>query len=140
MNILNLSGMTVINPITSLGNIRVVRNIEKFHSDLKVLLETEKGTMIYNPDFGSNLYRYLFLPANSSTASLIREEIRTCIESNFDNIIVQSIDIIFTDKTCNAQITYAATSDESGETIVLSFIRGRSIERRCLFYGDKVAL
>lgn len=124
MNILSLSGMTVINPINSLGGIRVVQNVEKFHSDLKVLLETEKGTMIGDPEFGSNLYRYLFLPASESTASFIREEIRTCIESNFENIIVQNIDIIFKDNTASAVITYAATSEESGETIILSFIRG----------------
>lgn len=124
MNILSLSGMTVINPINSLGGIRVVQNVEKFHSDLKVLLETEKGTMIGDPGFGSNLYRYLFLPASESTASFIREEIRTCIESNFENIIVQNIDIIFKDNTASAVITYAATSEESGETIILSFIRG----------------
>lgn len=124
MNIINLSGMSVINPITSLGNIRVVKNVEKFHNDLKVLLETEKGTMIYDPEFGSNLFKYLFLPACESSASLIREEIRSCIESNFENIVVQNIDIIYTDNKCTAQITYAATSDETGETIVLSFIRG----------------
>lgn len=124
MNILALTGMTVINPINSLGGIRVVQNVEKFHSDLKVLLETEKGTMIGDPEFGSNLYRYLFLPASESTASLIREEIRTCIENNFENIIVQNIDIIFENNTASVVITYAATSEESGETIILSFIRG----------------
>lgn len=124
MNILALTGMTVMNPINSLGGIRVVQNVEKFHSDLKVLLETEKGTMIGDPEFGSNLYRYLFLPASESTASLIREEIRTCIENNFENIIVQNIDIIFENNTASVVITYAATSEESGETIILSFIRG----------------
>lgn len=124
MNILALTGMTVMNPINSLGGIRVVQNVEKFHSDLKVLLETEKGTMIGDPEFGSNLYRYLFLPASESTASLIREEIRTCIENNFENIIVQNIDIIFENNTASIVITYAATSEESGETVILSFIRG----------------
>lgn len=124
MNILALTGMTVINPINSLGGIRVVQNVEKFHSDLKVLLETEKGTMIGDPEFGSNLYRYLFLPASESTASLMREEIRTCIENNFENIIVQNIDIIFENNTASVVITYAATSEESGETVILSFIRG----------------
>lgn len=124
MNILSLSGMPVINPITTLGNIRVVQNVEKFHNDLKVLLETEKGTMIGDPEFGSNLFKYLFLPASASTAALIREEIRTNIESNFENIIVKNINIIFEKNTATVEITYAATSEESGETIILSFIRG----------------
>lgn len=124
MNILSLTGMTVINPINSLGGIKVVQNLEKFHSDLKVLLETEKGTMIGDPEFGSNLYRYLFLPASESTASLIREEIRSCIENNFENIVVQNIDIVFENNTASAVITYSATSEESGETVILSFIRG----------------
>lgn len=123
MNILNLSGLSLRKPISEFGNTGISQTANKFEEDLKVLLMTEKGTMLGDPEFGSDLYKYLFNKSNELTASLIRDEIKRCVEEYFDYVLVKNIDIEFDGNNVNAKITYSLYMQNNDQIVTLTFLR-----------------
>lgn len=88
------------------GGTGVVEGNVKFQQDVKHLLETPLGSVLGNLNYGSNLYRYIFLPLRESTGNLIQEEIKTRIENNYSDITVDNVDVTMGDKTINITIGF----------------------------------
>lgn len=88
------------------GGTGVVEGNIKFQQDVKHLLETPLGSVLGNLNYGSNLYRYIFLPLRESTGNLIQEEIKTRIENNYSDITVDNVDVTMGDKTINITIGF----------------------------------
>lgn len=88
------------------GGTGVVAGNVKFQQDVKHLLETPLGSVLGNLNYGSNLYRYIFLPLRESTGNLIQEEIKTRIENNYSDITVDNVDVTMGDKTINITIGF----------------------------------
>ena len=124
MNIFNIAGASAEQTFNNLGGFKRLIQNNKFHDNLKVLLETKKGTLIGDPDFGSNLYQLLFEPANEVTANLIRQEVAYTIENYNDNIVVDQIDVTYKSHTIQLNIRYRVLTTNVGDTIMLEFIRG----------------
>lgn len=125
VKIYELNGIS-LDLLTNLGNVRIKSSLEKFKEDLRMLLETKRGTLIGDPAFGSNLYQILFEPANESTAALIRQEVATTIERYYTNVSIQQIDINFKSTTVLITIFFNIINTNIGDTIMLEFIRGTS--------------
>lgn len=123
MDYTSLAGLNLTKPINSAGGTNKAIQAKKFEDDLRVIIMTPKGSLIGNPDFGSNVHKYLFEPANELTASLLRDEIKEVIESNFDNLLVRSIDITFNRRNVIVTIKYSLYVIDNEETIELSFRR-----------------
>jgi phage baseplate assembly protein W len=123
MIIFGISGPSSQNLLTNLGGVRRLTSINKFHDNLKVLLETKKGTQIGDPAFGSNLCDLLYEPANEITAALIRQEVASTVESYYTNVTIQSVDIKFKELTIQISITYNIVNTNVGDTVMLEFIR-----------------
>ncbi len=126
VRIYGLNGIS-LDLLTNLGNVRTKFSTDKFREDLKALLETQRGTLIGDPAFGSNLYQLLFEPANSSTAALIRQEVANTIEKYYNNISIQQIDVTYKTNTVQLIIYYNVINTNIGDTIMLEFIRGTSV-------------
>lgn len=125
VNIYSLNGIS-LTLLTNLGNVRTKFSTEKFREDLRTLLETQKGTLIGDPAFGSDLYQLLFEPANSSTAALIRQEVANTIEKYYNNIVINQVDVTYKTNTVQLHIYYNIFNTNIGDTIMLEFIRGTS--------------
>lgn len=125
VKIYGLNGIS-LDLLTSLGNVRSKSSIDKFKEDLRTLLETQKGTLIGDPAFGSNLYQLLFEPANAATAALIRQEVANTIEKYYTNVSIQQIDVTYKVNTVKLLIYYNVINTNIGDTIMLEFIRGTS--------------
>lgn len=123
VKIYELNGIS-LNLLTNLGNVRLKSSLEKFKEDLRMLLETKRGTLIGDPAFGSNLYQILFEPANESTAALIRQEVATTIEKYYTTVSIQQIDINFKSNTVQISIFFNIINTNIGDTVMLEFIRG----------------
>lgn len=52
---------------------------DALRSDLVLLLLTQRGERYYEPDYGTNLLKYLFEPNDSSTAEDIEAEIKRTV-------------------------------------------------------------
>ena len=127
MNILGIAGASAEQTLNNLGGFkRLVQNV-KFHDDLKVLLETQKGTFIGDPEYGSNLHELLFEPANEMTANLIRQEVAYTIEKYNENIAIDRIDVTYKPHTVQLSINYSVLNTNVGDSVVLEFIRGDKI-------------
>ena len=124
MNIFNIAGASAEQTFNNLGGFKRLIQNNKFHDNLKVLLETKKGTLIGDPDFGSNLYQLLFEPANEVTSNLIRQGVAYTIENYNDNIVVDQIDVTYKSHTIQLNIRYRVLNTNVGDTIMLEFIRG----------------
>ena len=62
-------------------------------SNLVHLLLTRKGSSYYLPDFGSNLYQYVFEPLDDIVIGKIEEEINDAVEKYIPNLKINKITI-----------------------------------------------
>lgn len=119
-------GLDSINVFNERGSTNTIDGNIKFQEDLKHMLETPLGTVLGNLSYGSNLYQLLFLPVHESTGTLIQEEIKSCIERNYQGIVVESIDVTFDDNTFYVNIGINNNNSNVLEYINLDFAGGEN--------------
>ena len=124
MNLFGLIGPSAESLINNLGGWRRIISNNKFNDDIRVLLETKRGTLIGDPSFGSDLHELLFEPANEATASQIRQEVAQTIEEHFGNVSIGYVDVSFRPYTVKLSIGYTFINTNVGDTAVIEFIRG----------------
>lgn len=124
MNLFGMIGPSAESLINNLGGWRRIISNNKFNDDIRVLLETKRGTLIGDPSFGSDLHELLFEPANEATASQIRQEVAQTIEEHFGNVSIGYVDVSFRPYTVKLSIGYTFINTNVGDTAVIEFIRG----------------
>jgi phage baseplate assembly protein W len=62
-------------------------------SDLIHLLLTRKGSRYFLPDFGTNLYQYIFEPLDEVVIQKIEDEINNAVEKYIPNLQINKINI-----------------------------------------------
>jgi len=77
---------------------------DALRSDLVLLLLTQRGERYYEPDYGTNLLKYLFEPNDSSTADDIEQEIKRTV-----SLYIPALTI--------TKITFNWNVDDNGEAI-----------------------
>lgn len=73
-------------------------------ADLMHLLLTSKGQRLYNPDFGTNLIKYIFEPNDSLTFNDVKNEVETTVKKYLPNLTIKKLTV-----TPSEDSTYAAT-------------------------------
>lgn len=86
INVLTLQGMSTDKVINTLGSIGVVAQHDKLQQDIRTLLLTRKGSLLGNPEYGSNLYRYLFDNSSNTNILLINDEVKNVLMNNYNFI------------------------------------------------------
>ncbi len=80
---------------------------EAIKSDLIHLLLTKKGERLYLPQFGTNLYKFLFEPNDNITESSIKTEIENAIATYMPNLtLINFFTESDSDKTITVNIDY----------------------------------
>lgn len=64
---------------------------DAYSSNLLLLLLTQKGERYYEPDYGTNLLKYIFEPNDQLTATDIEEEIRNSVALYIPQVQVSSV-------------------------------------------------
>lgn len=67
--------------INSTGDVSTVKNIDAIKQSLKLLLNTKRGSRIFQPNYGCRIESFLFEPFDQTTGTRIGEE----IEESFRN-------------------------------------------------------
>lgn len=62
-------------------------------ADLMHLILTRKGQRLYNPDFGTDLLRFIFEPNDNLTFGKIKEEITTAVKRYLPNLQIDDISV-----------------------------------------------
>lgn len=115
-------GIDAINVFNKQGSVNIVEGNLKFQQDIKHLLETPLGTIPGNLTYGSNLYTYLFMPANMATGTLIQEEIRRRIEANYADIVIDTVNVTFDNSVENKRTIYVSIGYNNGNSNILEYI------------------
>ena len=64
---------------------------DEFSSDLLLLLLTSKGERYYEPDYGTNLLKYIFEPNDNLDANDIEQEIKTTVSTYIPALTINSV-------------------------------------------------
>ena len=64
---------------------------DAFSSDLLLLLLTQKGERYYEPDYGTDLLKYIFEPNDTLTASDVEQEIKRTVSLYIPNLMINNI-------------------------------------------------
>jgi len=62
-------------------------------SDLMHLLLTRKGQRLYNPDFGTNLMKYIFEPEDNMSFEALKDEVTNTIKKYLPKLSIKSITV-----------------------------------------------
>jgi len=62
-------------------------------SDLMYLILTTKGQRLYNPEFGTNLLKFIFEPNDSLSFEDIKEEINFVVSKYLPNLTINDITV-----------------------------------------------
>ena len=102
---------------SSKGFFLALNNIDAdaIKSDLMHLILTRKGQRLYNPDFGTDLLRYIFQPEDGLTLGQIQEEITTVVRKYLPKLQINNISV-----TQSEDSEYAAVIKQAKETLKLS--------------------
>jgi len=63
-------------------------------ADLMHLILTRKGQRLYNPDFGTDLLRFIFEPEDEFTLSQVKDEIKTVVKKYLPNLTINEITVV----------------------------------------------
>lgn len=66
----------------------------KIKSLLIHLIFTPKGQRIRNPEFGTDLIKFIYEPSDNQTWSAIKDEIREVVSSYIDNVEINEINVL----------------------------------------------
>ena len=83
-------------------------------ADLMHLLLTRKGQRLYNPDFGTDLLKYIFEPNDTRTLNQVKEEVSNSIRKYLPNLSVNDIKVTQSDDNEHVAIIrmdYTVTED-----------------------------
>lgn len=80
--------------ISSIGDFKRIRDIDVILNSWNNILLTPLGSYIYDPNFGSNIYRLIFEPADDSTVEAIKREVELRIRNYDTRGEIQRVTII----------------------------------------------
>lgn len=74
-------------------------------SNLMLLLLTQKGERYYNPDFGTNIIKYIFEPKDNTTQADIEREIKQTVKDYIPELTITNV------------VFYTAGTDDDGDPV-----------------------
>lgn len=98
---------------------------DAFSSDLLLLLLTQKGERYYEPDYGTNLLKYIFEPNDNIVATDIEQEIKRTVSLYIPALTINKVSFNWnfddngepiSDNQLNVNILFTYTEDAFSET------------------------
>lgn len=95
--------------LPSTGRTQLAQEIESINQSLSLLLTSAKGELFGDPEFGCNLYSYLYEFSGDLLNQLIKEDIVNTIYNQETRVVVNNKDITITDNgtSLDINITYS---------------------------------
>lgn len=114
---LNFTPNPITGDVTPLGDARAVKNA------LINLLRTPAGTKPFFPQYGTNLDRYLFEPADAITESDLNEEIAETIRKFEPRVKVTAIESSIEDYGIDIKIEFYVVNVPGAQTLETTITR-----------------
>ena len=81
--------------IVTSGDFKRIQNLEVILSSWSNILITPKRTYQYDPEYGSDLYKLVFEPADQGTEEEIKEEVIESLRTYDPRALIQSVSVTF---------------------------------------------
>ena len=109
-------------PVT--GDLVVSKDASAIKQAIVNLLLTNKGERLFNPDYGSDIRRYLFEPLDYATAANVKRLILYSIQQFEPRIVVRTLTCRpnFDDNGFDVEMTYIITGDAAPPTNIEFFL------------------
>jgi phage baseplate assembly protein W len=97
---------------------------DAFSSDLLLLLLTQRGERYYEPDYGTNLLKFIFEPNDNLTASDIEQEIKRTVSLYIPALTIEMVEFNYnednegqpiSDNQLNVKIKFTYSEDAFSE-------------------------
>ena len=83
-------------------------------ADLMHLIITRKGQRLYNPDFGTDLLKYIFEPEDGLTLNSVKDEVNTSVKKYLPNLKINNLTVeqsTESDYAAVVRMDYTITND-----------------------------
>lgn len=81
--------------IAAQGDFKRIKNIEVLINSWNNILITPKRTYMYDPEYGSDLYKMIFEPADEATVNKVIDEVTSNLLRYDDRASIESVDVTF---------------------------------------------
>lgn len=113
MNVNLMNGMSLSNTFNTYGGTNMQSGPDKLKEDITFLLKQEKGRFYADPDFGSMLYSYVFMPMSEETGQLIKQEVADTINKFYPQITLQYVNVTMSEKTIRITVGYSYSDSDN---------------------------
>lgn len=113
MNVNLMNGMSLSNTFNTYGGTNMQDGPDKLKEDIAFLLKQEKGRFYADPDFGSMLYSYIFMPMSEETGQLIKQEVADTINKFYPQINLQYVNVTMSEKTIRITVGYSYSDSDN---------------------------
>ena len=104
-----------ISVISSIGDFKRITNLNVILNSWNNILLTPRGTYLHDPNFGSDIYKSVFEPADSRTVENVKREVAERIRLYDDRATIDDIKVIFQNNGKRLNVVISATyKGESG--------------------------
>jgi phage baseplate assembly protein W len=93
----------------------------KLKEDIELLLKQEKYKFFPDPEFGSEIMKYLFEPMTPATGELIRTDVYSLVSKYYPDLIINFVDVTMSENRISIVISLSYTDSGSAEQIQVIF-------------------
>lgn len=105
-----------LSKISVSGDFKRIKNIEVILNSWNNILITPKRSYQFDPEYGSDLYKLVFEPADDKTINKIRDELVVSLQTYDDRATIEDIEITFLTNLKGFNIAIdVGYQDESGQ-------------------------
>ena len=79
--------------VSSIGDFKRISDLNVILNSWNNILLTPRGTYLHDPEFGSDLYKYVFEPSDDATVEGVKNEIMDRIEIYDNRAIIEDIEV-----------------------------------------------
>ena len=106
--------------LNSSGEFHRITNLETILNSWSNILLTPKRSYDHDPEFGCDLYKYVFEPCDTETVNSVKNEIRSSLEIYDNRAVPSKIDVLFLrDKKGFTVDIYVDYGDDEGQLSVI---------------------
>ena len=116
-----MQGIKSNNIFNSFGGTNKVRGDSKLKENIECLVKQEKYKFFPDPEFGSEISKYLFEPMTPATGEIIRTEVYDLILKYYPDLTVNSVDVNMDGKRIEVVISINYTDSGQAENIKVVF-------------------
>lgn len=113
MNVNLMNGISLNRMFNTYGGTNHADGPEKLKEDIAFLLKQEKGRFYADPEFGSMLYSYLFMPLSEETGQRVKKEVYDTISKFYPNIYLHYVNVDLRDKEIKITVGYSYSDSDN---------------------------